>query len=134
MTTVIGKTTTIAVMTAGVTTTIDAITTIVGGMNITGEMTIAAATTIDRTIITVATMTMIGKMTIIVKITTITITTPTPTDDSQETTKGSPCSMSTGCKMCARTDGDHPTTTVEGHTTHGPTHHSHKSSTNDKWC
>ena len=70
-------------------------------------MTIATITTIDRTIIIVTTMTMIGTMTIVVTITATTITTPAPTDGSQEATKGSPDNMSTGCKMCARIDGDH---------------------------
>ena len=116
---------TIAMKTTGATTTIGAITTIVGGM------TIVTATTIDGRIITIATMTKIGTRTIVVMITATTITTPTPTDGSHEATKGSPDKVSTGRKMCAKIDKDHPTTTIEGHATHGPTHHDHKNSTSD---
>ena len=100
MTTVIGTTTTIAMTTTGAITTI------------------AAVTTIART------KTMIGMITIVVMI--IATTSTTPTDGSQETTKGSTCH-----KTCAKTDGDHPTTTAEGLAPHGLTLHGHKSSTSD---
>ena len=100
-------------------------------MTIVEGMTTVEAMAITGMIITIAMMTMIGMMTTVLTIIATTIT--TPTDGSPETTKGSTGSRSTCRKMCARIDGDHPTTTGEGRATHGPTHHGHKSSTSDNW-
>ena len=113
MTTVIGRTITTATKTIGATMTTTAITTIVEGT------TIAAMTT------TVAMRSTIGRMIIVV---TIIATTITPTNDTQEITKGT-----TGRKMSARSDGVHPTTTGEGHAPQGLNHHFIKSIKNENW-
>ena len=109
MTTAIGRKTTTATTTTGTTTTI------------------AAVKTIAETTTTVATTTTIGTMIIIVMI--IATTSITPTDGTQEITKGS-----TSLKMCTRTDRDHPTTIAEGHAPHRLNLHYHNSSTSDNWC
>ena len=53
----------------------------------------------------------------------------TLTNGTQEITKGI-----TGHTMYAKNDGDHPTIICEGHATHGPTYHGHKSSTSNNGC
>ena len=101
-------------------------------MTATGRMTTTLTTTITTAITTIAattttvvTMIMIGRMIIIV---TSIATTITPTDGTQEITKGT-----TGRKTYARSDEGHPTTTAEGHVPHGPNHHVPKSNKNVNW-
>ena len=117
-TTTIGRMTTTAMTTTGATMTIATITTIVK------ETTIAAVITIAETTTIVATTTTIETMIIVVII--IATTSITPTDGTQEITKGTP-----GRKMYARNDGDHPTTIVEGHAPYGRTLHDPRNNTSD---
>ena len=101
--------------------------TIVVITTIVGETTIVTVITIARMTTTIATMTTIGTTIIVVMI--ILTTSITPTDGTQEITKGS-----TSRKMYARNDGDHPTTIAEGHAPHGLTLHGPKNNTSDNWC
>ena len=72
-----------------------------------------------------ATMITIGTMIIVI---TIIATTITPTNGTQEITKGS-----RGHKTYTRNDGVHPTTIVEGHAPHGLTRHDLRSNKSDNW-
>mgnify|MGYP000196818414 CR=1 FL=1 len=90
-----------------------------------GVMTIAVVISTVGTTTTIALMITIGTMIIVV---TIIATTITPTDGTQEITK-----EPTGRNTYTRSDGVHPTTTVDGHARHGPNHHVPKSNKNDNW-
>ena len=125
MTNAIGRTITTTTKTTGATTTTVTITTTAEVTATTEGTIIAAATTIAATTTTVVTMIMIGRMIIVV---TIIATTITPTDGTQEITKGT-----TGRKTYARSDGVHPTTTGEGHAPHGPNHHVPRRNQNVNW-
>ena len=101
-------------------------------MTATGRMTTTLTTTITTAITTIAatTTTVTTMITIgmrIIVVTTI-ATTLTPTDGTQEITKGT-----TGRKTYAGSDGVHPTTTVEGHAPQRPNHHVPRSNKNDNW-
>ena len=125
MTTAIGRTITTTTRTTCATTTTTAITTMDEVRTIAEGTIIIAATTIAATTTTVAMRSTIGRMIIVV---TIIATTITPTNDTQEITKGT-----TGRKMSARSDGVHPTTTEEGHAPQGLNHHFIKSIKNENW-
>ena len=113
MTYATGRTTTTTTTTIGVTMTTTAITTM------TAAITIAATTTIVATMIMIRRMIIVGKSI---------ATTLTPTDGTQEITKGT-----TDSKTYARSDGVHPTTTRDGHAPHGPNHHVPRSNKNINW-